>query len=293
MDYKDCERIDLHIHSNASDGSFSPDEIIKHALKLGLKAISITDHDTVEGSKQALKTGIPDSLKFLTGVEISADPPPDSGFSGSCHIIGYLINIDNLSLNNILIQLRDARKNRNPKIIKKLNDLNINITLDEVAEYAGEQQVGRPHIAGLMVKNKLVSSIDEAFNRYLAQGKPAYVDKFRLKCKDAIDLIKGAGGIPVLAHPCLLKNVKENSLEAFIKILKSVGLMGIEVYYPDHTPEMSAQYAAIAKKFGLIMTGGTDFHGSLKPNIAMGSGRGDLIIPYELYENLIAAAQCE
>jgi len=289
LDYKKNAGIDLHIHSNASDGTFSPYEILCHAGKLGLKAISITDHDTLDGSKEALRIGIPSSLKFLTGVEISTALPPDFEHTGSCHILGYLISIDNPALNETLRVLQVARKNRNPKIIKQLNALNVDITLEEVINNTIERQVGRPHIARIMAKKGIVTSINEAFDKYLGQGRPAYVDKYRIDCAKAIEVILNSGGIPVLAHPFLLKQNKGQPFENLIKLLKTMGLMGMEIYYPDHSPDLIAYYTKIANRFGLLITGGTDFHGALKPDIQMGSGNGNLIIPYELYEKLITA----
>ncbi|MBT8370008.1 MAG: PHP domain-containing protein, partial [Deltaproteobacteria bacterium] len=189
--------IDLHIHTTASDGTFTPSEIVAHAIKLKLKAIAITDHDTLAGSSEALNSGIPTALEFLTGVEISAAPPPFYHHAGSFHLLGYSINLANSELNQTLEKLQLARKNRNPEIINRLNDLGISISLDEVREEAGNVQLGRPHIAQMMIRKGVVSSIDEAFDQFLGTDKPAYVDKYRVNCSKAINAILGAGGIPV------------------------------------------------------------------------------------------------
>jgi predicted metal-dependent phosphoesterase TrpH len=197
----DCNkyvRIDLHIHTTASDGTLTPAEVIFQADRLKLKAIAITDHDTVAGSKEALRCGIPPSLGFLTGVEISAAPPPFYPGSGSFHLLGYSIRLDDTQLNQCLTELRQARKNRNPAIISRLNDLGIQLTLDEVRKEAGAGQLARPHIAQAMVNRGVVATIDEAFDKFLGTGRPAYVDKYRIKCSQAIENILGAGGIPVL-----------------------------------------------------------------------------------------------
>ena len=289
MDYNQHVKIDLHIHSTASDGSLSPLEILTLAQKLNLRAIAITDHDTINGSKDALAFVIPPYVKFLTGVEISASPPPSFHCPGSFHILGYAINLDDPVLNHTLALLQDSRKNRNPLILELLNRMGVELTLDEVLHEAGECQVGRPHIACLMVKKGFVQSIDEAFDKYLAKGKPAYVDKYRIDCGRAIEIILGAGGIPILAHPFLLQIKNDEVLEDLIITLTEMGLKGIEVYYPEHTPERIAHYADIANRHCLLMTGGTDFHGSIKPEIKMGSGKGNLFIPYELYEKLISS----
>ncbi|MFC1829865.1 PHP domain-containing protein [Thermodesulfobacteriota bacterium] len=290
MDYNQQVNIDLHVHSTASDGSLSPLEILETARDLQLGAVAITDHDTIDGSKEALAAEIPPGLKFLTGVEISATPPPPFSFPGSMHILGYAIRLDDPALNQALDLLQDSRKNRNPRIVDRLNNLGVDITLDEVLkEIGGNGQLGRPHIARLMVKKGFAESINNAFDRYLATGKPAYVDKFRIDSARAIEIIKGAGGIPVLAHPFLIQTETNIILEDLVLTLKSMGLMGIEVYYPEHTPEHIEQYTALANRHELLITGGTDFHGSLKPDIQMGTGKGNLHIPYALYEKLILA----
>jgi len=279
--------VDLHIHTTASDGTFTPEQVISHAHQLKLKAIAITDHDTVAGSKEALGSGVPPSLGFLTGVEISATPPPFYPGSGSFHLLGYSIRLDDPNLNRTLEKLQQARKNRNPAIINRLNELGISITLDEVRKEAGEGQLGRPHIAQFMVKKGVVASINEAFDQFLGTGKPAYVDKQRVECFKAIEIIQDAGGVPVLAHPGLLDYQTENQLDELIGKLKKAGIQGVEVYYSGHTPDQTRLYAALAQRHDLLMTGGSDFHGAIQPEIEMGSGQGDLIVPYELFEKLI------
>jgi predicted metal-dependent phosphoesterase TrpH len=279
--------IDLHIHTTASDGTFTPEQVVSHAHQLKLKAIAITDHDTVAGSKEALRSGVPPSLGFLTGVEISSTPPPSYPGSGSFHLLGYSIRLDDPNLNRTLEKLQQARKNRNPAIINRLNKLGISITLDEVAKETGEGQLGRPHIAQLMVKKGVVASIDEAFDQFLGTGKPAYVDKQRVECFKAIKIILDAGGVPVLAHPGLLDYKTEDQLDELVGKLKKAGIQGMEVYYSGHTQDQTRLYAELAQRHGLLMTGGSDFHGAIQPEIEMGSGQGDLIVPYELFEKLI------
>lgn len=206
MEYKHELSIDLHIHSTASDGTLSPAEIIAMAVQLRLGAIAITDHDSIAGSREALLSGIPPELGFLTGVEMSAEPPPSYPGSGSIHILGYALRLDDPELNRTLERLQNARKNRNPEILQRLNQLGIPIRLQEVEREAAGGQAGRPHIATLLIKKGVVKTIEEAFDRYLGNGKPAYVDKLRIECRQAIELINAAGGIPVLAHPGLLES---------------------------------------------------------------------------------------
>ena len=279
--------IDLHIHTTASDGTFTPAEIVAHAIKLNLKAISITDHDTLAGSIEALSSGIPPGLEFLTGVEISAAPPPVYDHSGSFHLLGYAIQLDDFRLNQTLEKLQVARENRNPSIVKCLNELGIAISLDEVRAEAGDAQLGRPHIAQTMIRKGVVSSVDEAFDQFLGTDKPAYVDKYRIECSKAIEAILGAGGIPVLAHPGLLDFESDDHLDEIIRQLKQMGIQGIEVYYPLHNADRTRLFVELAQRHDLLMTGGTDFHGSIHPDIEMGSGKGSLSIQYELYQKLI------
>ncbi len=280
--------IDLHIHSSASDGTLSPGEILETACAQNLEAIAITDHDTVEGAKQALQVGIPETLQFLTGVEMSAAPPPSLSLSGSFHILGYGIDLDDVALNQVLQVLQKARENRNPAIIERLNQLGFDMTIDQVVVAVGEGQIGRPHIARVMLQRGFVTSIDDAFDRYLGHGRPAYVDKPRISCQQAVDIIRGAGGIAVLAHPFLLNLNDPGVMENLLVELKKMGFEGIEVYYPEHPPQATSLYEVLARKHDLLMTGGTDFHGKLKPEIQMGSGTGHFFVPFALYERLCA-----
>lgn len=283
--------IDLHIHSTASDGSYSPVEILNLAKDLNLGAIAITDHDTIDGSKDAIASGIPPSLKFLTGVEISAQPPPSFPFSGSIHILGYAIDLNDSLLNNELSLLQKSRENRNPRILQLLSSLGIELTLEEIRNEIGDGQLGRPHIAHVMLTKGFVKSHDEAFKKYLGIGKPAYVDKYRIDCAKAIDIIIKSGGVPVLAHPYLIPIKSEKMLEALIVDLKEMGLKGIETYYPEHPPDLISRYNSMAHRHNLLITGGTDFHGAVKPEVQMGSGMGGLNIPYQLYEDLISSLE--
>ncbi len=289
MDYNNDLGIDLHIHSTASDGTLTPAAILDHAQKLNLAAIAITDHDSIEGSREALRNRIPASLHFLTGVEISTAHPPFLPGAGSFHILGYGIRLDDPVLNQALNKLQEARKNRNPKIIRRLNEMGFKITLEEVRQIAGKGQIGRPHIAYTMMKKGYVASIDDAFKKFLGTAKPAYVDKERVGCEEAIKIIRNAGGIAALAHPGLL-NIEDNlKLAQLVRDLVKIGIGAIEVYYPQHSPEQTQRYMQLSKQYKILMTGGTDFHGSIMPEIKMGSGKGNLFIPYSLYETLVGA----
>lgn len=278
--------IDLHIHSSASDGSLSPEKILCRAVESGLSAIAITDHDTLEGAAAALGYGIPESLDFLTGVEISAEFPPGFDTSGSMHILGYGISLENRYLNQLLEKQQNARSSRNPGIIEKLNSLGIQVTLEEIEAEFGRREIARPHIASHLARKGYAADVDEAFDRYLGRGRPAYVDKFRIPAEQAAEAIDAAGGIAVLAHPGLLPESVQKGLEKFITALKSMKIRGMEVYYPGHGPEQISRYENLAEKFGLLVTGGTDFHGDINQHIIMGKGLGDMAIPYSLFQRL-------
>ena len=287
MDFDPSACVDLHIHSTASDGTLTPSEIIELADRLKLRAISITDHDTLDGSRQAIARGIPDTLGFLTGVEISTRRPAFFPGKGSCHILGYRIDLENRALNKTLQKLQAARKDRNPRILERLKNLGMPLSMEEVKTAAGPKgQVGRPHIAQVLLDKKFVPTFNAAFDKYLATGKPAYVDKYRVDCPRAIELIREAGGIPVLAHPVLLGTPEGRLDDHMIRSLKEMGLMGIEVFYPEHSPALREHYLALADRHGLLVTGGTDFHGEFKPQIRLGSGKGDLCVPSELFQIL-------
>lgn len=280
--------IDLHIHTTASDGSCSPAEILSQVIKLNLGAFSITDHDTLDGNRDPALSDIPEPVNFLSGVEISSYPPEPFVSSGSFHILGYGFDIEDAALNQSLQKFQDARENRNPKIISKLNTAGIDISMDEVIREAGDGLVGRPHIANVLLKKGYVDSIQDAFNRFLAKGQAAFVDKYRIDCENAIRLIREAGGLPVLAHPITL-GIDFPELEELLKTMKQFGLAGLEACYTTHSPEKTKRYCQIAEELSLLVTGGSDFHGSFKENVDLGCGAGNLSVPYHLYETLIEA----
>jgi len=273
--------VDLHVHSTASDGSLSPLKIIERAKEIGLRAVAITDHDTIEGSAEALGYPPLPSLEILSGIEISAHVP-----SGTMHILGYLLRLDDSSLRQTLKRVQEARANRNIKIVERLQELGVPIQYDELTAVSGGGQIGRPHIAQVLVHKGAARSVDEAFRRFLRKGGAAYVSRYRLLPGEAIQMILRAGGVPVLSHPFTLDVKDEGDLEGLLVDLKGAGLKGMEVYYPEHGRERTTQYERLARRHGLVMTGGTDFHGEAKPRVEMGIGRGDLRIPYQLVEKL-------
>jgi predicted metal-dependent phosphoesterase TrpH len=276
--------IDLHSHTNCSDGSAAPAELVRLAASAGASAVAITDHDTVAGLAQGRAAADEAGIEFVAGVEISADFQP-----GTMHILGYFIDESSVELNRTLQQLRHARQQRNPQIATRLQDLGLDVPYDEVASLAGNEVVGRPHFARLMVQKGYVTTIKEAFDRFLAKGAPAYVEKQRLSPADSIDLIHQAGGVAVLAHPYQLK-LNDQDTEAQIECLKDLRLDGIEAIYSRLSPPERDSYVRLARRMGLLVTGGSDFHGSFKPDISLVTGLGDLEVPYDLLAEMKAAA---
>lgn len=271
--------IDLHVHTHISDGTATPLEVVKQAAEMDLVAIGITDHDTVGGVEAAIEAGKVFGVEVIPGVELSAE------FEKELHILGYFLDVQSKSLKKTLKSLADYRKMRNPKIIEKLNTLGMSITMQEVKEYAQGAVIGRPHIAAIMIQKGYVSSVKEAFKRYLAIDGAAYVPKKKLSPYQAITLIKQAGGVAVLAHPIFLEQSSKD-IEVILKELISYGLDGIEAYYTDHSPQVRERYITLAHKYRLLITGGSDYHGGNKPDIMIGRGYGDLYVPYALVDEL-------
>lgn len=271
--------VDMHTHSTASDGSMEPSELVRHAAAKGLAAIALTDHDTMDGVSQALAEGVMVGMEVIPGVEISVDFEPEM------HILGYFFDDSYLKLEKVLSNLRKNRGDRNLKVINKLRKMGIDITMTEVEKEARGTVVGRVHIASVLFNKGYVSSIEEAFERYLLRGRPAYFKKEKLTPEAGIDKISNAGGIPVLAHPILLGK-SEEALDALLYNLKNAGLIGIEAYYVNNTPAQTDSLLKLAAKHELLVTGGSDFHGTFKDGIEVGIGRGNLCIPYELLEGL-------
>lgn len=276
--------VDLHLHTTASDGVMTPSAIVRYAKGKGLQAIAITDHDTIEGLEEGLLEGERIGFEVIAGIEISADHSP-----GSMHLLGYFLDIHHPLLKGKLDYLQKARAERNPKIIQNLNRLGVRISYEEVVKASGGGQVGRPHFAQVLMEKGYARTFQEAFDRFLKKGAPAYVDKLRFKSKEAISFIREAAGIPVLAHPKTVATNGSSSFEKIIRELIEEGLKGIEVFYPEHTPPEVAQFKAMAERYGLLMTGGTDYHGIAKEALDIGVGRGEMKLPYAIVEALKAA----
>ncbi len=272
MDYsEDRETCDLHIHSNFSDGTFSPTEVAETAAKVGLTIIALTDHDEVGGLEEAIKAGEKLGVRVLSGVEMSCVRE-----KREVHILGYFIDHRSESVVKALREFGDKRQTRGHEIVARLQELGIPITVEEVESLAGEGVVARPHIAQVLQRKGVVKSVQEAFDRFLADGRPAYVPKAILSVEDACRMIREWGGIPVMAHPGLVRN------DSWIPEFQAEGIQGIEVRHTEYGHEDEIKYMKMAKDLNLLPTGGSDCHGMAKGRVFMGSVR----IPVDWVEAL-------
>ncbi|GAB6180742.1 PHP domain-containing protein [Desulfotomaculum defluvii] len=267
---------DLHIHTTASDGSDTPTEVVQKALRIGLSAIAISDHDTLEGINEAKKAAKNFNIEVLSGVEVN------TFFQGSeIHILGYLIDPEHDEFVTKLKELQDDRLTRIRKMVDKLRDLDIYIDLDRVLELSTGGSIGRPHIAQALVESGYVATLQEAFVNYIGAGKPAFVPREKLTPEEAIGLITKAEGVPVLAHP------GHSKIDNYILKFITAGLKGLEVWHRNHTSLMVNHYEKLAKKYNLIPTGGSDYHGTRHDTCNV---LGGAVAPYESVQALKKAA---
>ena len=275
------EYVDLHVHTTASDGTYSPTEVVLLAKEIGLRAIAITDHDTTKGLEEAYLAGEKEQIEVIPGCELSVEYP-----RGQMHIVGLWLPLKPEHLLSELEYLRDKRHDRNRQIIEKLKDAGIDISYNEVLNIVEKgSTVGRPHIARILVEKKVAKDIKEAFDKYIGPSGIAYVPKTKFSPKKAISILKKEGATVILAHPYSLNLTKQELKKELIK-LKQYGLDGMEVYYSEHTPEQTEMYLGLCKELNLLISGGSDFHGTVKKHIELGWGRGNLKIPYTLVEEM-------
>lgn len=243
---------DLHIHTSASDGLLSPVEVISQARDIGLPGLAITDHDTVDGLEEArcfMEENSP-ALDFIPGIEMNTELAEKE-----IHILGYFIDYHNRLLLKRLQEIKEARLDRARKMIMRLANMGFNIDMEQVERIARGDLIARPHIAQVLMENACVSSVKEAFDKYIGKGCPAYVNRYKFLPTEAIELIKGAGGIAVLAHPGLIRD------DSFVVTIISLGIEGIEVFYPEHNHGQVLKYSQLSRENRLLITGGSDFHG--------------------------------
>ena len=283
--------IDLHIHSTASDGTLTPTEIVQSALKSTKSekdpiVIALTDHDTVAGVSEFLKEAKKNKERVtaIPGVEISTN------YHGvEIHILGYNVDPENKELLEQLKICRESRDGRNEKIISRLQAEGFQITMEDIKPEDPNETIARPHIAKQLMKKKYVSSVKEAFDKYLAEGRSCYVERIMPTPQEAIALIRNSGGIPVLAHLMYYKKLNAAEKEVLVSELKEAGLEGIEAYYNTYTPVEEEYVSSLAKQNALLLTGGTDFHGQNKPHISLFTGQGNMEVPEAILPEFMEA----
>ena len=277
-------KIDLHLHSTASDGTMTPAKLADYAKENGITVAAITDHDTVDGAAEFLAECEKIGIKGIAGVEISAD------YEKELHVLGLFVDHTNKELNNMLKRLRNSRYERNIKMIEKLNNYDIKITeADILAQKEGGTlyDMGRAHFAAVMVEKGYVNNKKEAFQKYLGNGADCYVPRFKLSPEMCAGMIQYAGGIAVLAHPFAITH-KKRVLDELLGQIKEWGFDGVEAYHSSHSTTFNSRCLELAPNHGLVITGGSDFHGGTKPNVPIGIvNKGSGTVPYELYERIM------
>ena len=271
--------IDLHTHSTCSDGTFLPAEVVKLAKEKGISAIALTDHDTVDGLPAAIEAGKKYGVEVITGIEFSVNADTEM------HMLGLNFDIDCPSIREVLDEMIIEREKRNHIVIEKLAELGMYITIEDILAETTSRVTGRSQIAKAMMKKGYVSTLKEAFDKYLYFGRPVFVERKSLTPEEAIELIHKSGGKAFLAHLNQTGKTDEE-LYTVLSNLKKAGLDGIEGYYTEYTEDMNRRYRKMAADLGLLLSGGSDFHGENKAGYELGEGKGNLRIPYELIENL-------
>jgi len=274
--------IDLHSHTDHSDGTFTPEELIAEAGRAGLKALAITDHDTFSGHDAAVPYARAAGLELICGVELS------TRYQGmSVHLLGYFpVTPPSQEMRSWLNYILEMRRDRNIRLIAKLQSLGLDITLAEV-EKLGRTLTARPHFAQILVKKGYATDLQNAFDQYLDESAKGFVQRREAPMEEALGYILGSGGVPSLAHPIRVAHNNWEKLAGYVEDLAGMGMRAIEVFHSDHSPENVSYYASLAERFGLGMTGGSDFHGANKPAISLGTGKNNnLYVPDELAESL-------
>lgn len=272
--------IDLHTHSTASDGTLKPAELVAAGLAAGLKAMALTDHDTVQGLPEACAAGRELGLEVIGGCELSVEFE-----HGSMHLLGLWLPQQPVRLKATLDHLSRLRTTRNQSIIANLNAYGVDISYAELEKITDGGSIGRPHFAQLLVEKGLAVNFQDAFLNWLRPGTKGYAPKEKLSPRQAIDLLHDEGATVILAHPCTLK-VEKDELPGVLRELKDYGLDGVEVFYSMHTQAQTNFYADLCRKLDLLMSGGSDFHGDNKPGIALGRGKGGLRLSYDLVRRM-------
>ncbi len=272
--------VDLHTHSNRSDGSDAPGRLVARAAAAGLSAVALTDHDNLDGIAEARAAAESLAIELVPGTELSVEWP-----SGGMHMLVYFLEPGPGPLQDRLARLQESRHERNVEMVEALRGLGIDITWEEVLEESGGVGIGRPHLAAVLVRKGVVPDIPAAFDGLLAQGRPAYRGRLRLDYAEAATLARASGAVPVVAHPHTI-GVAATDYEQAFRAVADAGVQGIEAHYAEYRPEVRRHLAAIATALGLVATGGSDYHGRYKPDVRLGVGRGDLVVGGEVLEAL-------
>lgn len=273
--------VDLHTHSTASDGSEKPSTVVELAHKAGLVAVALTDHDTQEGIVEARAAASKLAIELVPGVELSLEYD-----EGGMHLVVLWLEPGSGPLQERLEGLQSGRGERNEQIVARLELAGMDITIEEVLEEAGGGSVGRPHIAAVMMSKGYVPDIRTAFDEWLGAGRPAYVGRDRLEAEEAIALARESGAVPVLSHPHTLGITTAPAMAEVLTRLRAAGLIGLEAHYSSYRRHERAGYADLARRFGLVPSGGSDFHGRYKPGLEIGSGYGDLVVDGSVLDEL-------
>jgi predicted metal-dependent phosphoesterase TrpH len=272
--------IDLHTHSNASDGSDEPAAIVALAQAAGCTAVALTDHDTLAGIDEAQAEADRRGVRLVPGCELSCEWP-----HGTMHLLVYFVAPGPGALQDELARLQQLRLDRNHRLVERLVDLGLPISYDEISAEAGGDGIGRPHVAAVLVRKGVVGSIQEAFDVWLAKGQPGYVERDRLTPERAVELARASAGVPVVAHPLSL-GLAGAALGEAVSHLAGVGVQGLEATYGRYSPAERNLVAGLAADHGLVATGGSDHHGTYKPDLSIGIGRGDLDVPEAVLDEL-------
>ncbi len=276
--------IDLHTHSTVSDGTDPPERVVELASEAACSAVALTDHDSLAGVGAARARAGELGITFVAGCEISCTPVGPGGM----HVLVYFVDERDGPLGAELTRLRADRRQRNLSLVDRLVELGVPVTYEQVLAHAGsEEGIGRPHVAAAMVDVGAADSLDDAFDRYLSNGRPAFVPKARLSAQDVVRLAAGSGGVAVLAHP-FSTGLDRGGLARLVEELAEAGLAGIEARYAAYAPRQRSGLLSLARRFDLVATGGSDYHGTIKPDLAVGSGRGDLKVPDRVLADLEA-----
>ena len=278
--------IDLHCHTTCSDGTDSPWDLVERAKELGLAAVAVTDHDIFRGYKEAQIAGAEFGVEIVPGVELS------SVYGGKhIHLLAYYADMENQALRSLMDRAVRERIKRNKSMVRRMQEAGYPISWEELSRrHAGNVMLGRPHVAEILMEKGIIASIEEGVTKLMGRGGPFFVERYHVPLLDYVRAVREAGGVPVIAHLYQYK-MQPEALRQMISDAVGAGLMGLEGMYSTYTPEQEAEVRALAKEFCLIRTGGSDYHGTRKPKIHLGTGLGNLAVPYELLEDLKKAAE--